>query len=925
MVPKKKLFLLDAYALIYRSYFAFIKNPRVNSKGLNTSAIFGFTTTLEQILNNEQPSHIGVAFDPRGGTFRNQLYSEYKANREETPEDIRLSVPYIKQILEAFNIPVLEVAGYEADDVIGTLSHKAEAAGFDVYMMTPDKDYAQLVSEHVFMYKPKRFSSENEVWGISEVCNKFGIKDPKQVIDILGLWGDSADNIPGAPGVGEKTAAKLIDQFGSIEGVLENTDQLKGKQREKIEENVEQIKLSKILATIALDVPIAFDEAALKRTQINRAKLKPLFDELEFRTIAQRILQAKPEVASSGALQGSLFGDDEAMISMSSYDNIESISHTYHLIDTIDKCKELFLTLSEQTAFCFDTETTGINANEAELIGISFSFKAHVAYYVPIPDLPENYQPILELFKPLFENQRILKIGQNIKYDILMLKWYGIEIRGELFDTMLAHYLLQPDLKHNMDFLSQTYLNYNPVSIETLIGTKGKQQRSMRDVYKEDPIKVKDYAAEDADITWQLYKELKKELKKYNLENLAQEIEFPLIPVLAEMEKTGVNLNVAALSEFAKELSELIISTEKEILDMAEIDFNVGSPKQLGEVLFVKMKLDEKARKTKSGQYSTNEETLVKLKDKHPIIEKILDFRGYKKLLSTYVDALPKLINQKTGRIHTSYNQAIAATGRLSSVNPNLQNIPIREEQGRQIRKAFIPTEDEYIIFSADYSQIELRLMAHLSQDPNLMEAFNNKEDVHAATAAKINKIPLEEVSREMRSQAKTANFGIIYGISAFGLSQRLNISRSEGKALIDGYFESYPKVKEYMDYSIRIAREKGFVSTLMGRKRQLNDINSRNAVVRGMAERNAINAPIQGSAADIIKIAMIRIHERFEEEKFKSRMILQVHDELNFNVFKPELDQVKEIVIEEMQNAVRLKVPLIVDHGEGANWLEAH
>lgn len=917
--------MLDAYALIYRSYFAFIKNPRVNSKGLNTSAIFGFTTTLEQILNNEQPSHIGVAFDPRGGTFRNQLYSEYKANREETPEDIRLSVPYIKQILEAFNIPVLEVAGYEADDVIGTLSHKAEAAGFDVYMMTPDKDYAQLVSEHVFMYKPKRFSSENEVWGISEVCNKFGIKDPKQVIDILGLWGDSADNIPGAPGVGEKTAAKLIDQFGSIEGVLENTDQLKGKQREKIEENVEQIKLSKILATIALDVPIAFDEAALKRTQINRAKLKPLFDELEFRTIAQRILQAKPEVASSGALQGSLFGDDEAMISMSSYDNIESISHTYHLIDTIDKCKELFLTLSEQTAFCFDTETTGINANEAELIGISFSFKAHVAYYVPIPDLPENYQPILELFKPLFENQRILKIGQNIKYDILMLKWYGIEIRGELFDTMLAHYLLQPDLKHNMDFLSQTYLNYNPVSIETLIGTKGKQQRSMRDVYKEDPIKVKDYAAEDADITWQLYKELKKELKKYNLENLAQEIEFPLIPVLAEMEKTGVNLNVAALSEFAKELSELIISTEKEILDMAEIDFNVGSPKQLGEVLFVKMKLDEKARKTKSGQYSTNEETLVKLKDKHPIIEKILDFRGYKKLLSTYVDALPKLINQKTGRIHTSYNQAIAATGRLSSVNPNLQNIPIREEQGRQIRKAFIPTEDEYIIFSADYSQIELRLMAHLSQDPNLMEAFNNKEDVHAATAAKINKIPLEEVSREMRSQAKTANFGIIYGISAFGLSQRLNISRSEGKALIDGYFESYPKVKEYMDYSIRIAREKGFVSTLMGRKRQLNDINSRNAVVRGMAERNAINAPIQGSAADIIKIAMIRIHERFEEEKFKSRMILQVHDELNFNVFKPELDQVKEIVIEEMQNAVRLKVPLIVDHGEGANWLEAH
>ena len=917
--------MLDAYALIYRSYFAFIKNPRVNSKGLNTSAIFGFTTTLEQILNNEQPSHIGVAFDPRGGTFRNQLYSEYKANREETPEDIRLSVPYIKQILEAFNIPVLEVAGYEADDVIGTLSHKAEAAGFDVYMMTPDKDYAQLVSEHVFMYKPKRFSSENEVWGISEVCNKFGIKDPKQVIDILGLWGDSADNIPGAPGVGEKTAAKLIDQFGSIEGVLENTDQLKGKQREKIEENVEQIKLSKILATIALDVPIAFDEAALKRTQINRAKLKPLFDELEFRTIAQRILQAKPEVASSGALQGSLFGDDEAMISMSSYDNIESISHTYHLIDTIDKCKELFLTLSEQTAFCFDTETTGINANEAELIGISFSFKAHVAYYVPIPDLPENYQPILELFKPLFENQRILKIGQNIKYDILMLKWYGIEIRGELFDTMLAHYLLQPDLKHNMDFLSQTYLNYNPVSIETLIGTKGKQQRSMRDVYKEDPIKVKDYAAEDADITWQLYKELKKELKKYNLENLAQEIEFPLIPVLAEMEKTGVNLNVAALSEFAKELSELIISTEKEILDMAEIDFNVGSPKQLGEVLFVKMKLDEKARKTKSGQYSTNEETLVKLKDKHPIIEKILDFRGYKKLLSTYVDALPKLINQKTGRIHTSYNQAIAATGRLSSVNPNLQNIPIREEQGRQIRKAFIPTEDEYIIFSADYSQIELRLMAHLSQDPNLMEAFNNKEDVHAATAAKINKIPLEEVSREMRSQAKTANFGIIYGISAFGLSQRLNISRSEGKALIDGYFESYPKVKEYMDYSIRIAREKGFVSTLMGRKRQLNDINSRNAVVRGMAERNAINAPIQGSAADIIKIAMIRIHERFEEEKFKSRMILQVHDELNFNVFKPELDQVKEIVIEEMQNAVRLKVPLIVDHGEGANLLEAH
>ncbi len=924
MEHNKKLFLLDAYALIYRSYFAFIKNPRINSKGLNTSAIFGFTTTLEQILNKENPSHIGVAFDPKGGTFRNELYSEYKANREETPEDIRLSIPYIKQILEAFNIPILEVAGYEADDVIGTLSHKAEKEGFDVYMMTPDKDYAQLVTEKVFMFKPKRFSVENEVWGIEEVCKKFNIKEPKQVIDILGLMGDSADNIPGAPGVGEKTAAKLIDQYGSIEGLLEHTHELKGKQKEKIEDNVNQIKLSKVLATIALDVPIDFKADELIRDGINADKLKTLFDELEFRTIAQRILQTKAQPVE-GAVQGSLFGDDKSLVSVSSYDTIETVKHNYVLLDTVEKCAAFAKKLSTKKEFCFDTETTGIDANEAELVGISFSYKAHEAYYVPIPENPELYQPIIDVFKPILENPQIKKIGQNIKYDILMLKWYGIETAGDLFDTMLAHYLLQPDQKHNMDFLSQVYLSYNPVSISTLIGPKGKGQKNMRDVYKEQPGKVSEYAAEDADITWQLYLELKKELKQFNLENLAEEIEFPLIPVLAEMEKSGVNLNVDSLGEFAKELTELIISTEKEIKDLAGVDFNVGSPKQTGEVLFVKMKLDEKAKKTKSGQYSTNEETLVRLQDKHPIIEKILDFRGYKKLLSTYVDALPKLINPKTNKIHTSYNQAVAATGRLSSVNPNLQNIPIREEQGRMIRKAFIPSDDEHIFFSADYSQVELRLMAHLSQDPNLLEAFNNKEDVHAATAAKINKIPIEDVSSEMRSKAKTANFGIIYGISAFGLAQRLNIPRSEGKTLIDGYFESYPKVKEYMDYSIKIAREKGFVTTLMGRKRQLNDINSRNAVVRGMAERNAINAPIQGSAADIIKIAMIRIHERFVEEQLKSKMILQVHDELNFNVYKPELDQVKEIVIDEMQNAVRLKVPLIVDHGVGANWLEAH
>ncbi|MEA3445058.1 MAG: DNA polymerase I, partial [Bacteroidota bacterium] len=786
--------------------------------------------------------------------------------------------------------------------------------------------------ENVKMYKPARSGNKADILGVEEVKKKFGINNPKQVIDILALWGDASDNIPGAPGIGEKTSKKLVAQFGSVEGLLEKTIELKGKQKENIENNKEQILLSKTLATIITDVPVEKNSDDLVRKEINREKLKEVFDELEFRQLSQRILQQgsviQKKKQSQQAVQTSLFNfDDEAVedIQQKVLKSIKTIDHQYYLIDKKEKREDLINKLSELKEFCFDTETTGKDANNAELVGLSFSWKKGEAYYVPLPDNKKDCLQVIEEFKAVFYNSEIGKIGQNIKFDILMLKWYGVEVNGEMFDTMLAHYLLEPDQRHGMDYLAEVYLNYQTITFEEVCGPKGKLQITIREAYKRNAELVKDYAAEDADITWQLKKILATDLSEKNLEKLAKQVEMPLVPVLADMEKTGIKLNAGSLKTFSEELAQSIIHNENEILKMAGMEFNVASPKQLGEVLFVRMKLDDKAKKTKSGQYSTNEETLVRLQDKHPIIAKILEYRGQKKLLSTYVDALPKLINKKSGKIHTSYNQAVTSTGRLSSANPNLQNIPIREEQGKEIRKAFIPSDDQHIFFSADYSQIELRLMAHLSEDPNLVEAFINKEDIHAATAAKINKIAIGDVTREMRSQAKTANFGIIYGISAFGLSQRLNISRTEGKELIDGYFNTYPKVKEYMEKSIHIARGKGYVETLLGRRRQLTDINSRNSVVRGMAERNAINAPIQGSAADIIKLSMISVFRRFDEENIQSKMILQVHDELNFDVLKSELERVKEIVVHEMQNAFLLKVPLIVDYGEGENWLEAH
>ncbi len=928
MSQKKRLFLFDAYALIYRSYFAFIRAPRINSKGLNTSAIFGFTNTIDQVIKKEKPSHLAVVFDPKGPTFRHEIFKEYKANREETPEDIRKSIPYIKQIIEALNVNLFEVPGYEADDVIGTIAKKAEKAGFEVFMMTPDKDFAQLVSDNVKMYKPPRSGNDAEIWGVDEVKTKFGIQEPEQVIDILALWGDSADNIPGAPGVGEKTSKKLISEYYSVEGLLENTNDLKGKQKENIENFKEQILLSKELATIITDVPLNVEFEKLSIKEYNKDILTKLFDELEFRNLAKRLInEEKPiERKQEQQISMNLFGETEMQSEQSTeYDNINTIKHNYRCLNTLSERKELIEKLQTLDEFCFDTETTSLDVSTAELVGLSFCFKSHEAYWIPFPENREESKLVLEEFKAIFENEKIRKIGQNIKYDLSVLSWHDIKVSGELFDTMIAHYLIQPDQRHNLDSLAENYLNYKNIKYEDITGKKGKNQINMRQALSLYPKQLCDYAAEDADITWQLKLILEKELLYNDMVDLAANIEMPLIPVLADMEKAGVNLDVDSLKLYSLELTELIINTEKEIYKMAGVEFNISSPKQMGEVLFDKLKLDDKAKKTKTGQYSTGEEILVKLKDKHPIIEKILDFRGYKKLLSTYVDALPKLVNKNTGKIHTSYNQAVAATGRLSSVNPNLQNIPIREEMGKKIRKLFIPTDNNHIFFSADYSQIELRLMAHLSKDENLIKAFNNNEDIHAATAAKIFDVKLEEVTGEMRSKAKTANFGIIYGISAFGLAQRLNISRREGKELIDGYFESYPKVKEYMDASIKLAREKGYVETMMGRKRRLPDINSRNAVVRGMAERNAINAPIQGSAADIIKLAMINIFNKMNEAGLKSKMILQVHDELNFDVLKIEIDELKAIVINEMQNVLKLEVPLIVDYGSGNNWLEAH
>lgn len=922
----EKLFLLDAYALIYRAYYAFIKNPRINSKGFNTSAIMGFVNTLEDVLKKENPSHIGIAFDPAGPTFRHEAFEQYKAQREETPEAIRLSVPIIKEIIQAYRIPILEVPGYEADDVIGTLATEAGRRGIPTYMMTPDKDYGQLVSDCVFMYRPKYGDHEFEVMGVDAVKAKFNIDSPEQVIDMLGLMGDTADNIPGCPGVGEKTAQKLIAQFGSIEQMLEHTDQLKGALKQKIENNREQILFSKFLATIKTDVPVALDMEALKRESPNEEELRRLFEELEFRSLLDRVLKVEKKAAPSPTpVSGDLFGffaaEDTEDSKNSNLSSLESLDYDYQLIDTEDKIDDFLQNILTKEIFSLDTETTGTDPIRAELVGMSFSFKENQAFYVPVPANRDEAQKIVNKFKSVFENEKTVKVGQNIKYDMLVLSNYGVEIRGRMFDTMIAHYVLQPELHHGMDYLAEVYLKYETIKIEELIGPKGKNQKNMRDL---PPSAVYKYACEDADVTLKLKHILEKELKEQGVEALFEEIEMPLVPVLAYMERNGVRIDTAALKETSLHFTARMQQIEKEVHELAGMEFNIASPKQVGEVLFDRLKIVEKAKKTKSGQYVTSEDVLESLRGKHEIVGKILEHRGLKKLLSTYIDALPQLINPQTGHIHTSFNQTVTATGRLSSSNPNLQNIPVRNEDGKEIRKAFIP-EDGCEFFSADYSQIELRIMAHLSQDPHMIEAFQKGQDIHAATAAKIYKTDLEHVSREQRSKAKTANFGIIYGISTFGLAERLNVERREAKELIDGYFANYPHVKEYMDESIRVAREKGYIETIFKRKRYLPDINSRNAVVRGYAERNAINAPIQGSAADIIKVAMIRIYRRFREEGIQSKMILQVHDELNFSVVPAEKEKVQQIVISEMEAAYKMKAPLRADYGWGKNWLEAH
>lgn len=925
-----KLFLLDAYALIYRAYYALIKSPRINSKGFNTSAILGFVNTLEDVLKKESPTHIGVAFDPSGPTFRHEAYKEYKAQREETPEAIRLSVPIIKDIIRAYKIPILEVPGYEADDVIGTLATEAGKRGITTYMMTPDKDYGQLVSENVFMYRPKYGDKEFDIMGIEEVKAKFNIESTSQVIDMLGLMGDSSDNIPGCPGVGEKTAQKLISEFGSIENLLEHTDQLKGAIKTKVESNVEKIKFSKFLATIKTDVPIELDMDSLKRETPDEEKLRSIFEELEFRTLLERVFKSDKKPAAKQApekqaLQGDLFGffadDNTEEQKNSSLKRLEDTDYDYQLIDTEDKINDFLRIILTKEIISLDTETTGTDAMSAELVGMSFSYKENQAFYVPVPQDREEAQKIVDKFKPVFENVKSIKVGQNIKYDMIVLANYGVSIKGQMFDTMIAHYVLQPELHHGMDYLAEVYLKYDTIKIEELIGAKGKNQRNMRDL---SPTDIYKYACEDADVTLKLKNILEKELETNGVKELFEEIEMPLVPVLAYIERNGVRIDTEALKETSRHFTIRMREIEEEIYKLAGMEFNVSSPKQVGEVLFDRLKIVEKAKKTKTGQYVTSEEVLESLKGKHQIVEKILDYRGLKKLLSTYVDALPELINPKTGRIHTSFNQTVTATGRLSSSNPNLQNIPVRDDDGKEIRKAFIP-DDGCEFFSADYSQIELRIMAHLSEDDNMIEAFREEQDIHAATAAKIYKINMDEVTREQRSKAKTANFGIIYGISVFGLAERLNVDRKEAKELIDGYFENYPKVKAYMDESIRSARDKGYIETIFKRKRYLPDINSRNAVVRGYAERNAINAPIQGSAADIIKVAMIRIYKRFMDEGIKSKMILQVHDELNFSVLREEKEKVQQIVISEMEAAYKMKVPLLADCGWGQNWLEAH
>lgn len=944
----KKLFLLDAFALIYRAYFAFSSNPRVSSKGLNTSAIFGFTNTLLEVLNKEKPTHIAVVFDTPEQTVRHEAFEAYKAQREEMPDDLRKCIPYIFQLVEGFNIPIIKVPGYEADDAIGTLAKIAEQQGFTTYMMTPDKDYGQLVDDNTFIYKPARLGNGAEILGKEEVCKKWDIKHVGQLIDILGLMGDASDNIPGIPGVGEKTAIQLVKDFDTIENLYENTDKLKGKLKEKVENNKEKAIQSKWLATIILDVPVEFNEQELARKEINKDALRELFQELEFRNIAQKILgedigtnsmqTAVGSVKPFGSAQGSkkketsadlfsgndLFSqpEEEVEAPVKVFKTIKDFNPNYKLCDTAESINQLISVLNNSNEFCFDTETTDLDTILAEIVGMSFAVNVHEAFYVPLPENQTEAQAIIDLFKPLFLDSTKTLIGQNVKYDMQVLKNYGIEIKNKLWDTMVAHFLFKPDMRHNMNVLAETYLDYETIKIDELIGKKGKEQGSMRDVAVD---LIKDYAAEDADITLQLKKAFEPELKQSETEQLFHNVEIPLIETLAGMEREGVNLDVTTLFEMSAQLKEDITKVDAEIQALAGTKFNISSPKQVGEILFEYLKIVDKPKKTKTGQYATSEDVLSKLEHKHPIVAKILDYRELVKLKSTYVDSLPLLVNEKTNRLHTTYNQVVAVTGRLSSDNPNLQNIPIRTERGRQIRKAFVPRNEDYTLLSADYSQIELRIVASMSGDENMCEAFNLGKDIHTATAAKVYGVAEDDVTKEMRYKAKSVNFGIIYGQGAFGLADNLNIPRAEAKQLIDNYFEQYTSIKTFMESQIHHAQEKGYVETLMGRKRWLKDINSNNATVRAFAERNAINAPIQGSAADMIKVAMNNIHKALKQSDLKSKMILQVHDELIFDVYKPELETIKQLVEKEMQNALPLKVPVEVGMGVGNNWLEAH
>lgn len=927
---EKRLFLLDAYALIFRAYYAFIKNPRITSRGINTSASFGFLLALEEILQKQKPTHIAVVFDHPSPTFRHEMYSEYKATRSDTPEDIKSAIPWIKKIIEGYNIPIFDCPGFEADDVIGTLARKASERGFLTFMMTPDKDFAQLVNDRIFIVKPSRGAVESVVWGVEDVKREFSVQNPCQVIDVLALMGDSSDNIPGAPGIGQKTAMKLISEFGSVEELLNNTAKVKGKCKDILEQYKEQIEFSKKLVRIDQYAPVELREESLALRKPDPDKLLPLFEELEFKSISLKVFgapdkpaeKAVPVLKPADSMQGSLFDnpeDNEAPAR--DLKKFGDLPHDYQIVSGIDNLNEFAEKVSALKEFCFDTETTSVNSLDTELVALSFSWEKGSGYLVPFPDSREKTVEMLEILRPLFENPAIRKIGQNMKFDIQVLACYGIEVKGPIFDTLIAHYLLEPDMRHNMNLLSELYLGYSPIHIESLIGEKGPSQKTMRSVPVE---KIRDYSVEDSDVTIQLKKIFEPKLIIQELDDLAEKVEMPLIRVLAAMERYGVKLDLEDLAVIMRDLRDDIINLEKEIYELAGSEFNISSPKQLGDILFIRLKLDDKARMTKTRQFITSEEILQRLVSKHPIVEKVLDYRGLKKLLTTYVEALPQLVDQKTGRIHTCFNQAVAATGRLSSNNPNLQNIPIRDERGRQIRKAFVP-EKGYVFLSADYSQIELRLMAHLSGDQSMIDDFLSGQDIHAATASKIFGVDIKDVTREMRSRAKTANFGIIYGISAFGLSERLNIGRKEAKELIDGYFSSYPGVKLYMEESVRAARELGYVKTMFGRRRYLRDIHSRNQVVRGMAERNAINAPIQGSAADIIKIAMVRIFERMSAEKYTSKMILQVHDELIFEVYEPEFDRLKDMVLYEMSNSVRLVVPLVAEWGRGNSWFEAH